>query len=130
MDMKGPAGLVARAMPTWWAFDLFRRVALAPDDAAPHDALEERLRRNESVLMTKARFEAMLQEGYMMFNYRGAIETVWTASLPERLGRALPERLGRWRPVAVDVLALSGFAVVLLGATGLLQRRHDRRRGG
>ena len=30
MDMKGPAGIVARAMPTWWAFDLLRRVALAP----------------------------------------------------------------------------------------------------
>ena len=31
MDMKGPAGIVARAMPTWWAYDLLRRVALEPD---------------------------------------------------------------------------------------------------
>ena len=38
MDMKGPAGLVARAMPTWWAFDLLRRVALEPDEAMDDDA--------------------------------------------------------------------------------------------
>ena len=43
MDMKGPAGIVARAMPTWWGFDLLRRVALEPDDAVDDDAVEARL---------------------------------------------------------------------------------------
>jgi ABC-type multidrug transport system ATPase subunit/predicted component of type VI protein secretion system len=130
MDMKGPAGLVARAMPTWWSFDLLRRVALAPDEAASNDAIDERLRLGGSVLMTKARIEAMLGEGYLLFNYRSSIEATWTASLPEELGRALPERLGAWRPAAIDALALVGFAVALLAATALLQRRHDRRPTG
>jgi hypothetical protein len=78
--------------------------------------------------MTKARIEKMLGEGYMMFQYRGAIETTWTASLPETLGARLPAPLGRWRPAVADVLVLGGYAAALLAATGLLQRRYDRPR--
>ena len=108
MDMKGPAGLIARAMPTWWGYDLLRRVALAPSEAMPHDAVEQRLEAGEPMLMTKKRFEAMLQEGYLMFNYRSAIEVTWTAALPERLAGFLPARLGSWRPALVDAAAPAG----------------------
>jgi ABC-type multidrug transport system ATPase subunit len=128
MEMRGPAGVVARAMPTWWAFDLLRRVALAPGEALDDDAVEERLKQGGPSLMTKARIEKMLGEGYMMFQYRGAIETTWTASLPETLGARLPAPLGRWRPAVADVLVLGGYAAALLAATGLLQRRYDRPR--
>ena len=127
MDMKGPAALVARAMPTWWAFDLLRRVALEEDDGATDEAVEARLSAEHLVLMTKDRFARMLQDGYPMFQYRTLIETTWTATLPERLGQQLPERLSRWRAVVVDIGVLAGFAGLLLGATAALQRRHDRR---
>jgi hypothetical protein len=128
MDMKGPAGIVARAMPTWWSFDLLRRVALAPDEATDDDAIEARLKAGQPVLMTKRRFQSMLREGYLMFQYRGAIETTWTASLPEALAARVPRRWGGGRPAAVDVLVLVGFAGVLLLAAGAAQRRWDVRR--
>ena len=70
MDMKGPAAIVARAMPTWWAFDLLRRVALEPTEAADDDAIEARLRSGGPVLMTRRRIESMLGQGYMIFQYR------------------------------------------------------------
>ena len=127
MDMKGPAGIVARAMPTWWAFDLLRRVALEPDAHASDDAIDARLTEGRPVLMTRDRFQSMVQQGYMLFQHRGAIETTWTASLPDALGKRLPARLGYWRPAAVDALALAGFALALLAAAIALQRRHDRR---
>ncbi len=127
MDMKGPAGYVARAMPTWWAYDLLRRVALAPDAALDDDALEKRLQEGGPVLMSRARFESMLREGYMMFNYRPAIEMTWTASWPEALGGRLPAALGPRRAALVDVAALFGFAAALLAAATALQKRKDRR---
>jgi ABC-type multidrug transport system ATPase subunit/pSer/pThr/pTyr-binding forkhead associated (FHA) protein len=127
MDMKGPAGIVARAMPTWWAFDLLRRTALLPDARLGDDALETKLQDGGPVLMTKARFEGLLKDGYPMFNYRNAVEMTWTASWPEALGEHLPERLGRARPIAADVLALSGFGALLLLATARLLKRRDRR---
>ncbi|PYQ50896.1 MAG: hypothetical protein DMF78_14550 [Acidobacteria bacterium] len=63
-----------------------------------------------------------------MFQYRGAIETTWTASLPETIAARLPARWGGGRPAAVDVLVLAGFAGGLLLAAGLAQRRWDVRR--
>ena len=77
--------------------------------------------------MTRDRFEAMVQEGYLLFQHRGQIETTWTASLPDALGKHLPARLGYWRPAAADALALAAFALALLFAALALQRRHDRR---
>jgi len=127
MDMKGPAGIVARAMPTWWAYDMLRRVALEPDAHASDDAIDARLQEGGPVLMTRDRFEAMVQQGYMLFQHRGAIETTWTASLPDALGKRLPAGLGYWRPAAADALALAAFGLALLAAAIALQRRHDRR---
>jgi ABC-type multidrug transport system ATPase subunit len=126
MDMKGPAGIVARAMPTWWAYDLMRRVALAPDEALEDEAIDARLAAGRPVLMTKARVERMVQDGFMLFNYRGLIETTWVASLPERIGAALPGSEAV-RPALVDAGALAGFALVLLAAAAVTQRRLDRR---
>jgi ABC-type multidrug transport system ATPase subunit/pSer/pThr/pTyr-binding forkhead associated (FHA) protein len=114
MDIGGPAGLVARAMPTWWSYDLLRRVALAPSDALGDDALEEQLKQGGPQLMTKARFERMLQDGYLMFQYRSAVEMTWVAALPDALATRLPASFGRWRPAAADVLALLAFCAVLL----------------
>jgi len=127
MDMKGPSGLVARAMPTWWAFDLLRRVALEEDDGASDDVVEAKLQQDQMVLMTRDRFARMLQDGYPVFEYRSLIETTWTASLPERLGSVLPPRFGRWRPLIVAVGVLAALAAILLAATVVLQRRHDGR---
>jgi ABC-type multidrug transport system ATPase subunit/pSer/pThr/pTyr-binding forkhead associated (FHA) protein len=127
MDMKGPAGIVARAMPTWWAYDLLRRVALEPDEALADDALEARMAEGRLVLITKRRLERMVQEGYMLFNYRGVIETTWVASLPERTGAFLPERWGARRPAIVDAVALAFFAAVLLAVATFAQKRLDRR---
>jgi hypothetical protein len=115
-------------MPTWWAFDLLRRVALEPDAHASDEAIDARLAAGDPVLMTRDRFQAMVQDGYMLFQRRASIETTWTASLPDALGRRLPERLGYWRPAAADALALASFAAALLAAAIALQRRHDRRR--
>jgi len=126
MDMKGPAGIVARAMPTWWAYDLLRRVALAPDSHESDDALEARLLAGERVLMTRDRLERMVQDGYMLFRHRG-IELTWTASLPDALAERMPARLGYWRPAAVDALVLAGCALALLSAAIALTGRHDRR---
>jgi ABC-type multidrug transport system ATPase subunit len=128
LDMHGPAGLVARAMPTWWSYDLLRRVALAPGDAVDDDGVEGQLKQGGPVLMTKERFERMLQDGYEMFRYRSAIEITWAASLPESLGEHLPARLGRWRAGAADALVLAGFGLALLAGTAVLLRRHDLRR--
>jgi hypothetical protein len=113
-------------MPTWWAYDLLRRVALAPELALDDDAIEARLQAGRPVLMTKNRFEAMLQEGYPMFNYRGGIEVTWTASFPEKLGEHLPQALGPWRPALADTAALTLFGSAFLAATALLQKRKDR----
>jgi hypothetical protein len=126
MDMKGPAGIVARAMPTWWAFDLLRRVALEPDSFESDDALNARVEAGGPVLMTRDRLQSMVQQGYMLLQHRGAIETTWTASLPDALGRRFPARLGYWRPAVADALALAAFALALLAAAIALQRRHDR----
>ena len=73
--------------------------------------------------MTRRRLEGMLNDGYPMFQYRGAFETTWTASLPEALAERLPARLGRRRPALIDVLVLAGFGAVLFAATVRLQRR-------
>jgi ABC-type multidrug transport system ATPase subunit/pSer/pThr/pTyr-binding forkhead associated (FHA) protein len=127
MDMQGPAGIVARAMPTWWAYDLLRRVAMEPDARADDETLEGRIEAGGPVLMNRDRFESMVQEGYLLFQRRGAIETTWTATAPERLGRLLPERLGYWRPAAADAIVLAGLALSLLAAAVALQGRHDRR---
>ena len=110
-------------MPTWWAYDLLRRVALAPEESADNDAVEARLKSGGPVLMTKRRLESMLNDGYPMFQYRGAFETTWTASLPETLAGRLPARWGAARPALVDVLALTAFGLVLFAATVRLQRR-------
>jgi ABC transport system ATP-binding/permease protein len=126
MDMKGPAGIVARAMPTWWAYDLLRRVALESDAHASDEEIDARLQDSRPVLMTRDRFQAMVQQGYMLFQHRGAIETTWTASLPDALGRRLPAALGYWRPAVADALALLAFGLALLAAAIALQRRHDR----
>jgi len=127
MDMKGPAGLVARVMPTWWSYDLLRRVALSPDEALDDEAMQTKLQAEEPVLMTRARFERMLRAGYPMFNHRGVIEVTWTASWPETLAQALPASIGAKRPALTDTLALCGFGAVLLLATVGLQKRKDRR---
>jgi ABC-type multidrug transport system ATPase subunit len=127
MDMKGPAGIVARAMPTWWAYDLLRRVALAPDTHQSDDAIDARLQGGGSALMTRDRFESMANQGYMLFRYRGGIELTWTASLPDALAARLPARLGYWRPAVADAIVLSAFALALLSAAIALQGRLDRR---
>jgi ABC-type multidrug transport system ATPase subunit len=126
MDMKGPAGFVARAMPTWWGFDLLRRIALVPDDTLPDEAIMKRLEDGDLVLMTRSRFQSMLQEGYMLFNYRGGIETTWTAVFPERVAAGIGLR-GRSRAAAADALVLLLFSGALLAAAILLQKRLDRR---
>jgi hypothetical protein len=129
MDMQGPAGTVARGMPTWWGFDLLRRVALAPGQALDDDATFALCEAGGPVLMPKARFEAMLQQGYMMFQHRNAIEVTWAASLPERLAGALPAAplfgSPAWRPAMVDALVLLSIGGLLLLATALLLRRRD-----
>jgi hypothetical protein len=127
MDMKGPAGVIARAMPTWWSFDLLRRVALAPYEAMDDDALEAEIKAARPVLMTRRRIESMLGAGYLILQHRGAIETTWTASLPERLGAHLPEGLGSSRALLVDVSVLVGLALALFALASSSQKRHDRR---
>ena len=128
MDMKGPAGVIARAMPTWWSFDLLRRVALAPYEAMDDDTLEAEIKAGRPVLMTRRRIESMLGAGYLILQHRGAIETTWTASLPERLGSALPARLREGRPAAADALVLAGIGAGLLAAAARGQRRWDVQR--
>jgi ABC-type multidrug transport system ATPase subunit/pSer/pThr/pTyr-binding forkhead associated (FHA) protein len=123
LDMKGPALVVARSMPTWWAFDLLRHIALAPDMAESDEALNARLAAGQPALLTKARFESMLRDGYPMWNYRSTVEVTWTASGPERWAAALPERWGPWRAAAVDTAALSAIAAVLFAATVARTRR-------
>jgi ABC-type multidrug transport system ATPase subunit/pSer/pThr/pTyr-binding forkhead associated (FHA) protein len=128
MDMKGPAGVIARAMPTWWSFDLLRRVALAPYEAMDDDALDAQIKADRPVLMTRRRIESMLGAGYLILQHRGVIETTWTASLPEALGRRLPARLGDWAPAAADGLVLAGLGAALLAAAARGQRRWDAQR--
>lgn len=128
MDMKGPAGYVARAMPTWWSFDLLRRIALEPDAALHDDSILARLGSGGRVLMSRDRFESMLREGYMLFQYRSGIETTWTAALPERLAGHVHDGPEFWRPALVDTAALGGFALALFAGAAVAQRRHDRRR--
>ena len=128
MDMKGPAGVIARAMPTWWSFDLLRRVALAPYEAMDDDALEAQIKSGRPVLMTRRRIESMLGAGYLILQHRGAIETTWTASLPEALARRLPARLGGWGPAVADALVLAALAAALLAAAARGQRRWDVQR--
>ncbi|HEY8148801.1 MAG TPA: FHA domain-containing protein [Vicinamibacteria bacterium] len=128
MDMKGPAGVIARAMPTWWSFDLLRRVALAPYESMDDDALEAQVESGRPVLMTRRRIESMLGAGYPILQHRGAIEATWTASLPEALARRLPARLGYWGPAAADALVLGALASGLLAAAARGQRRWDAQR--
>jgi hypothetical protein len=128
MDMKGPAGVIARAMPTWWSFDLLRRVALAPYEAMDDDALDAQIQSGRPVLMTRRRIESMLGAGYPILQHRGAIEATWTASLPEALARRLPARLGDWGPAAADALVLGALASALLAAAARGQRRWDAQR--
>ncbi len=128
MDMKGPAGVIARAMPTWWSFDLLRRVALAPYDAMDDDALDAQIQSGRPVLMTRRRIESMLGAGYPILQHRSAIEATWTASLPEALARRLPARLGYWGPAAADALVLGALASGLLAAAARGQRRWDAQR--
>jgi ABC-type multidrug transport system ATPase subunit len=128
MDMKGPAGYVARAMPTWWSFDLLRRIAIEPDAALHDDSILARLDTGARVLMTRDRFESMLGEGYMLFQYRSGIETTWTSTVPERLAARVPVGPEFWRPALVDTAALGGFALLFLGIATVAQRRHDRLR--
>ena len=128
MDMKGPAGVIARAMPTWWSFDLLRRVALAPYEAVDDDALDAQIQSGRPVLMTRRRIESMLGAGYPILQHRGAIEATWTASLPEALARRLPARLGYWGPAAADALVLGALASALLAAAARGQRRWDAQR--
>jgi hypothetical protein len=126
LDMKGPAGIIARGMPTWWAYDLLRRIAIAPDAAADDEAIEARLAAGESALLTRTRFESMLREGFPMWSYRSTVEITWTATGPERWGAALPEAWGAARPALVDTAALSGMGALLLALT---VRRQSRARG-
>jgi ABC-type multidrug transport system ATPase subunit len=128
MDMKGPAGVIARAMPTWWSFDLLRRVALAPYEAMDDDALDAQIQSGRPVLMTRRRIESMLGAGYPILQHRGAIEATWTASLPEALARRLPARLGDWGPAAADALVLGALASGLLAVAARGQRRWDAQR--
>jgi hypothetical protein len=128
MDMKGPAGVIARAMPTWWSFDLLRRVALAPYESMDEDTLEGQIKSGRPVLMTRRRIESMLGAGYPILQHRGAIEATWTASLPEVLARRLPARLGYWGPVAADALVLGALASGLLALAARGQRRWDAQR--
>jgi ABC-type multidrug transport system ATPase subunit len=123
MDMKGPAAVVARAMPAWWAYDLLRRVALEPFERMEDDAVEALLQEGRPTLMTRGRFERMLQEGYLMFQYRSAVEITWVASLPDRLASSLPGAWGRSRPILVDAAVLAAFAAALFALTTGLQRR-------
>lgn len=125
MDMKGPAGLIARAMPTWWSYDLLRRVALAPDEALDDDAICLKLDAGTPALMRRGRFERMLQDGYSMFNYRNVVEMTWTASWPEELAT----KAGVRHPALVDAAALAAFAALLLASTTRSLRRLDRREG-
>jgi hypothetical protein len=127
MDMKGPAGVIARAMPTWWSFDLLRRVALEPYEAMDDDALEAQIKAGRPVLMTRRRIESMLGAGYLILQHRSAIETTWTASLPDRLGEHLPEGLGARRALLVDLSVLLGVALALFALASSSQKRHDRR---
>jgi hypothetical protein len=126
LDMKGPAGVVARGMPTWWSYDLLRRIALAPDAARADEAIDARLAAGEPTLLTRGRFESMLREGFPMWSYRSVVEITWTASAPERLGAALPEALGHWRPAVVDAAALGGMSLALLVWTRRRQARAER----
>ena len=115
-------------MPTWWSFDLLRRVALEPYEALDDDALEAQIKSGRPVLMTRGRIESMLREGYPILQHRGAIETTWTASLPEALARPRPGRRRHWGPAAVDVLVLAALAGALLAVAALGQRRWDVQR--
>jgi hypothetical protein len=126
MDMRGPASVIARAMPTWWGFDLMRRVALAPGETASNAALEARLEGGARLLMTKERFEAMFREGYPVFDHRSRIEITWSASFPERLARLLPQALGRARAPLADALVLAVMAAALALCAVLLLGRLDR----
>ena len=92
------------------------------------DALEAEIKAGRPVLMTRRRIESMLGAGYLILQHRGAIETTWTASLPERLGSALPARLREGRPAAADALVLAGIGAGLLAAAARGQRRWDVQR--
>ena len=78
--------------------------------------------------MTRRRIESMLGAGYLILQHRGAIETTWTASLPEALGRRLPARLRGRGPELADAVVLAGLAAGLLAAAAAGQRRWDAQR--
>jgi hypothetical protein len=92
------------------------------------DALEGQMKSGRPVLMTRRRIESMLGAGYLILQHRGAIETTWTASLPEALARRLPARLGGWGPAVADALVLAALASALLAAAARGQRRWDVQR--
>jgi ABC-type multidrug transport system ATPase subunit/pSer/pThr/pTyr-binding forkhead associated (FHA) protein len=126
MDMKGPAGQVAHAMPTWWAYDLLRRIALEPSLSLDDEALVQRLEQGGPVLLDKRRFERLVEEGWDVFRHRRAIEMTWVASWPETLGAGLPGA-ERERAVRIDVAVLLLFGLVLfLGAHRALHREVPR----
>ena len=75
--------------------------------------------------MTRDRLQSMLAQGYPMFQYRGAMETTWTASLPEALGRRLFPGWDRAGPAVVDALVLVALAGALAAAAAFAQKRWD-----
>lgn len=123
LDMKGPAGIVARGMPTWWAFDLLRRIALHPDDSLPDEALDAKLAAGGPVLMTRGRFESMLRQGFPMWSYRSAAEITWIASGPERWSAVLPARLRPDGPAIIDVSVMAAMGTLMLTFAVRRQRR-------
>ena len=59
MDMKGPAGQVAHAMPTWWAYDLLRRLGVA--DGAPFRPIVGSRNPTKNLARVEAAFGARLR---------------------------------------------------------------------
>ncbi|MCM2256969.1 MAG: FHA domain-containing protein [Vicinamibacteria bacterium] len=126
MDMKGPAGQVAHAMPTWWAYDLLRRIALEPSLALDDETLVQRLELGGPVLLDKARFERLVEEGWDVFRHRKAVEMTWVAAWPEQLGASLPAP-ERARARRVDVAALTLFGLALFLCAHRALHREDSR---
>jgi hypothetical protein len=113
MDMQGVAGVAARAMPTWWAFDLLRRVALRDAESASDETVQARLQRGgRTVLLSQSRVDRMLRDDERR-RYGDRLEIARPASTPERWGQAVPLERAHARAAVVDLLALAAFAVLL-----------------